>query len=505
VARIPLKGGAYTARSVIANCQRSVNLYGEPNPEDAPCPFTYYPTPGLRLLANAPTPAAGRGLYRASNGALYAVVGANVYFVDPSYNWTKLGTLTTSTGQTSMADNQSTAVLVDGSAKGYTIQLASNAWAAISSSAFYGADRVAFQDTFFVFNKPSTGQFYVSGSNATTFDPLYFATKIGASDRLATLAVVHRELWLLGDAESSEIWINSGATTFPFELMNGAFVQHGCGAKYSVAQMGDAIFWLGVDKQGGNVVLKGQGYQAERISTHAIETALSSYSTTSDAIGYTYQQEGHQFYVLTFPTADKTWCFDLITGQWHERVWLDTNGAEHRHRGVSAAYCYGSNIVQDWETGALYAFDLNTYTDNGTNIIRRRGFPHMGSNGNRVFYRQFIADMEVGRAVGAMTQISYTLATEGGALIGTETGAILLAAEGASAQPPALSLRYSDTRGAMWSDPITDDLGASGDFLKSIQFQRLGMARDRVFELFWSGDVKTALNGAFIETTVAKS
>jgi hypothetical protein len=117
--------------------------------------------------------------------------------------------------------------------------------------------------------------------------------------------------------------------------MNGAFIQHGCAAKYSVAQMGDALFWLSQDKQGGNVVLKGQGYQAERISTHAIEVAIASYAVKSDAIGYTYQQEGHQFYVLTFPTADRTWVYDLVTGEWHERVWLDSDGVEHRHRGIS--------------------------------------------------------------------------------------------------------------------------------------------------------------------------
>ena len=63
--------------------------------------------------------------------------------------------------------------------------------------------------------------------------------------------------------------------------------------------------------------------------------------------------------------------------------------------------------------------------------------------------------------------------------------------------PSKLYLRYSDTRGQTWSNPIEDDFGATGEFYKSIQFQRLGMARDRVFELFWSAPVRAALNGAF--------
>ena len=469
--RIPLKSGAYQARSVIANAQRCVNLYGEANPEDAPCPFTYYPTPGLVALAT-PTAGAGRGLYRASNGALYAVVGSTVYYVSPTWAMTSLGTIASAaTTPVSMSDNQTTLVIVDGSAAGYTVDLTTQAFGTISSTSFYGANRVDFQDTFFVFNRPASGQYYSSLSNAVTFDPLYFATKIGASDKLVAVASVHRELWLLGE-RTSEIWINVGAAAFPFAIMDGAFIHHGCASVYSVCQMGDALFWLSQDKDGGAIVLQGEGYKAARISTHAIENALSGYSTITDAVGWTYQQEGHQFYVLTFPTADKTWCFDLTTGQWHERVWIDTQGTEHRHRGIASAYAYGVNVCQDWETGKLYQLDLNTYTDDGQPIVRRRGFPHMGADGKRVYYGQFLADMEVGRAESTITQ------------------------------PPQLFLRYSDTRGVTWSNPIGSDLGYTGEFLQSIQYQRLGMARDRVFELFWSAPVRTALNGAFLEAKV---
>ena len=310
--------------------------------------------------------------------------------------------------------------------------------------------------------------------------------------------------------------------------------------------MGDAIFWLARDKQGSRIVVKGQGYQAQRVSTHAIETALAKYSTCEDAWGQTYQQEGHQFYVLHFPTADKCWCYDLSTDQWHERLSIDSDGNEHRPRYTAVASAYGTVVAQDWATGALYQLDLNTYTDLGSPVVRRRGFPHMISDGKRVSYRQFIADMEVGtdpntngkglppvglEPDGIVQQIlsadalSSELGPDGGTIeafvpdgvpnFGSDTVVVagntglspdqfipvILALDGGSYVMPAqaLCLRYSDTRGASWSDPISDDFGYGGDFLKSIQFQRLGMARDRVFELFWSAPVKTALNGAFLE------
>lgn len=502
--RVALKTGAYVARSVIASCQRSVNLYAENNPEDAPMPFTYYPTPGLRALSSPPAAGQGRGLYRASNGALYAVVGRTLYTVSSAWEWTSVGTMTGDfTVPVGMADNQTTLFVVGGAGSGYTVQLATNAFAAVADPAFYGSPRVDFVDTYFVFSKPNTGQFYVSDSNATTFDPLWFATKIGASDLLAVAAVVHREIWLLGE-RTSEVWINSGAANFPYEIMNGVFIQHGCAAPYSVAQMGDALFWVSEDQQGGRVIVTGQGYQSKRVSTHAIETALAGYSTVADAIGFTYQQEGHQFYQVTFPTADKTWCLDIVSGQWHERMWLDSDGREHRHRAVAHAYAYNETVVQDWETGRLYAYDLNLYTDNGAPILRRRGFPHMGHEGGRVFYKQFLVDMEVGRDVGS------TVETPSGPAIGPDVVAdtalgpdvipvFLGADDGLSyVAPSKLYLRYSDTRGQTWSNPIEDDFGATGEFYKSIHYQRLGMARDRVFEVFWSAPVRTALSGAFV-------
>jgi hypothetical protein len=556
MARITLAGGAYTARSLTAACQRQVNLYGEATPdvttEGTPRKMTLYPTPGLVALASPPTAGRARALYRASNNQLYAVVGNTFYVVSAAWAYTALGTLAGGISTpVSMADNGTTLVAVDGTGAGYTVVLASNSFGTISTPGFYGGDRVDFIDTFFVLNKPGTGQFYSSNSNAITFDPLYFATKIGYADLLATIIVMHREIWLIGEL-TTEVWVNSGAATFPFEILNGAFIQHGCAAKYSVATMGDSTFWVSKDLQGQGVILKGSGYQSTRVSTHAIETALGKYATISDAVAFCYQQEGHQFYVLTFPTADKTWVLDLVTGEWHERTWIDGDGVEHRHRAACAAFTYGVNVVADWETGRLYALDLNAYTDAGTPIVRRRGFPHMIQNGQRVIYTQLIADMETGTASGTSWQgdIPVALGVDGfgdtalqpdgvvavyadpSVLTDASVGSLLtddflpsvLIDDGgyAGVDPsylavssgitgvvatlgPNLYLRWSDDRGATWSNPVANSFGTSGDFINSLQFQRLGMARDRVFELFWSSANRTALGGAWIETIRCKS
>lgn len=468
--KVPLKGGAYEAKSIIADAQRCVNLYPEKNPEGAASEFTYYPTPGLVLLTQGPSSAV-RGLYTASSNKLYTVIGSNIYLVNSNWTLTLLGTMVgTLLTPVSMMDNSQILTIVDGTTNGYTIDLTTQAFNQIAQPAFYGATAVDYLDSFMILNRPGTKQFYTSLSNSDTYDPLYFASKTSSPDKLATLSVRNRELWLLGE-RTTEVWFNAGNAAFPFAAMPGTFIENGCAAVHSVAKDGNSLFWVTLSDRGQAVAVRTEGYQLRKISTYALEAVWAQYQTISDAIGFVYQDQGHVFYVLTFPTEDKTWVYDTAEGLWHERTWMDANGNFHRQRANCHAFAYDTHVVGDFENGRLYRLDPNAYTDNGSAIRRIRSFPHMVAEGKRVVYRQFIADMEVGRAD----------------LVGV---------------PPQVELRWSDTRGASYSTPVLQTLGAQGQLLTSVQWRRLGIARDRVFELAWSAPYKTALNGAFIELEV---
>lgn len=565
MARIPLLGGAYQSRSVIASAQRSVNLYPEANPPEGspPVPVTHYLTPGLNPISQAPIVGRVRALYRATNGDLYAVVNNTIYFVSETYIWTSVGTVPEKSTPVNFADNGLVIIAVDGSTTGYAIDMTSRNFGAITDPTFYGAINVAYLDTYFILNRPGTAQFYISLSNATydmltgtvgaiyagtitsagsgytdgsytnialnggtgsgatidlvisggaitsatindagtgysnsdvltvsdtsigsgtgfvwtgdnvhgyAFDPLDIAGKTGSADALATVAVVHGELWLIG-LLTSEIWADVGATDFAFQRIDGAFIDHGCAAPYSLAQQDISLFWLSQDRQGEAVILQTIGYSVKRISTHAIEQEIQGYSIISDAIGYCHQIDGHAFYVLTFPTANKTWVYELATGQWHERASIDGNGQLIRHRGNAFAFAYGVNLVGDYQNGSLYAYDANYFLDGEQPIPRIRTFPHLINDGNRVEYIRFVADMEVGQGLGELSDA-----------------------------PPMISLRWSDTRGATFGNPVMQSMGATGQAYVSPQWRKLGTARDRIFELSWSAPVKTALNSAFVET-----
>lgn len=529
--RIVLNDGFYRARSVIASAQRAVNIYAESNPKDSEVEFTHYNAPGLTSIGAALNLPA-RCLYWANNGTLFYCAGQTLYTVGPPPTWTlsAIGTIGTTTGFVSMADNGTTMVLVDGSGTGYQYAFTTGAFTSINEAAngppaaggaifaFYGADRVDVLDGFLVFNQPGTQNFYCTYNNEVVFDATYFAEKNGYSDGLVTVIVTRREIWLIGQ-RTTEIWFDAGNPTFPFAIMPGPFIQHGCSAKWTVAQIDGVIFWLSQDQAGQNILARGEGYLASRISTHAIEAEWATYTTVSDAQAFCFQLGGHSYYQINFPSADKSWRWDETTKLWHEVAWTDSDGADHRHRAACAVYAYGSVVAGDWQTGQLYVMDPDVWTDAGAPMYFRRGFPHMMQDGKRVIYPSFTLDIEAATSANTIQQPGpfMSLSSGGGSdrpgpaqigyggtgvmTTGATSGALLSGPAPIDTSPQVL-LRWSDDRGRTWSNSVPQSLGATGQYLKSVKWWRTGMARDRVFEVHGVVPGRLAINGAFLDAPI---
>jgi hypothetical protein len=71
--------------------------------------------------------------------------------------------------------------------------------------------------------------------------------------------------------------------------------------------------------------------------------------------------------------------------------------------------------------------------------------------------------------------------------------------------PTSIFLEWSDDRGHWFGSPVGQPMGGPGEYIKSLQWQRLGMGRDRVFRVSWSCPTPTALQGAWIEFVPGQS
>lgn len=464
--RVLLQTSSYTARSLLASAQRCLNLYAELNPADALAPMTFYSTPGRKLFSTLPGQGGIRGIFVASNNDLYASQGSTLYrYVDAQ--WERVAEHGSDSGPVFGADNGISAVFTDGTTIAPTISLADDLVGAMSGDGWYGSNFVDFLNGFFVFNRPDSQQFYITGAYNLVLDPLDFASSESSPDKLVRQIRDHNDLILFGE-KSTDVYGPSGAGDFAFAAISGATMEVGCAAPYSVAKMDNTVFWIGNDERGDAMVWKLSGYQPVRVSTHALEEEMRRYKTIGDAIAYSYQQSGHSFYVLTFPSAEKSWAYDAATQQWAERSYRLPNNKQTRLRDNCHAFYNRRHLVGDWENGNIYELDPESYTDNGAAITRLKSFQHMSSSGVRQFFDRLTLDMQSG--------------------------------VGSSLQPiPDVYLRWSDDGGFTWSDLRTASAGQVGQYLNKPNFLRLGSGRDRVFEVSTVAKCPIAFQGAFLD------
>jgi hypothetical protein len=504
--KTPILGSSYVLRSPNAADARMVNLYPEVIPEAGKEPAYLQRCPGLELIATVGTGPI-RGMWGHEND-VYIASGNELYKMTPNLDITKLGDIT-GTGPVSMADN-GLQLFVACNPDGFIYNFTTTAFAKITDPDYPGAVTVGYLDGYFVFNEPNSQRIWVTALlDGLSIDPLDFASAEGSPDGLVSIIIDHREAWLFG-TNSTEVWYNSGNPDFPLERIQGAYNEIGCVAPYSVAKLDNSVFWLGADARGQGIVYRAQGYQAVRVSTHAVEFAIQQYTDMSDALAYTYQQDGHAFYVLIFPTANTTWVFDAATGAWHERAAL-VNGEYRRHRSNAHAAFNDYPTVGDFENGNIYQFKLDVYLDAGDvqKWLRRwRALPTGQNNLTRTIHHQLQLDCQTG--VGLSEGIFEILSTETAQEIETNQAiapntvpSSIFALIGQDIGPePQVMLRWSDDGGHTWSSEYWRNMGPIGATQTRVIWRRLGAtmkSRDRVYEVSGTDPVIVAIMGAELE------
>ncbi len=491
------------------DAQRCINFYPEVSPSrGAKMPVALLGTPGLVQVGAAP--GGGVPSYTADNQVLtadagsfglnawnppslvtnlpvrgmwvlpgytsaLAVIGNTCYLVTEVASGSRgtpgtvglqaVGQLASNAGPVVIRDNDigGYAVLVDGP-NGYLYNIATSTFSQITDPAWLGSDTVAYIDGWWIFNQPGTQTFYTNYPQyGTGFSGSYFALKDAASDKLIAVIENKEELWLLGE-RTTEIWYDAGGAFFPFERLVGTLLQTGCKAPYSVAQISqggdDSLIWLGRNVQGENVIVRTSGFSWQVVSTPAVSDSIASFATSSDAVGYVYQEDTHVFYVLSFPSADRTWVYDATLPPelaWHERLSYDPYAAQwHRHRSNCFMNFAGMRIVGDYQNGALYQMTRAAYSDAGWPLraVRRSPYVWNAQNRERVFMQSLQVDFRLGQGN----------------------------ASGLGTNPQA-KLRISRDYGATYGAPRLAPMGSMGQYTNRCIWRRLGWSRGAVLEV----------------------
>ena len=525
-------GATYKERSIAVNEQECVNWYPEAYANRYPYETVYtrqrskaelvlYPTPGLKLFCTLTNNKAVRGSYVTSNNRMFYVAGNTLYEVTAFGKVVSRGTIgDNSNSRVNFSDNgagedeiiyntdgtdsgerRGKGMIIVDRFSGYMYNLTTDALTQIAGGLFPFSmtgytdtagnpvdqvgyfppcSHVIFIDGRFVVNQINSQQFYCSELyDGFHWNPLNVFAAEGSPDNIQSIISINNELYLIG-TQSTEVWSDTGGSPI-YQRIHGAFFNNGTIAPYSVASNGSHVFWLGSSPQGHGQVWAATNYQPEKISTPSIDNIIEGLDNIEDALGFCYTQGGHNFYLLTFQKANRTLCFDLANGLWHERGFWNTNtGIMERHRAASVCYFNDKNYVGDWQNGNVYSFDYDTYTDNGNPIRRIRVGCHIHQERKRIYFNNVEIDFE--RGVGIANPLT---ATDQGL-------------------DPQAMLQWSDDGGFTWSSERWISMGKVGKYLTRLKWTRMGMSRDRVFKLTVSDPCKSVLISANADLTAER-
>jgi len=495
--RIPFIGGSDEGRSTAWNAARSINFFVEMGSQDSKSPAALVGTPGTELFATFPT--GPIRMFHVMGNRCFVVARAHLYelYVNGTYS-ASLGTFAIPTETAIVAvDNGVSAYGVGGNqilmlvnGLGYVFNVLTSTLTLITDVNFpANAHQVAFLDGYFIVTSRDMTFSVCELYNGLVWPSLATAAAIAAPDNIQKPFGSNQVLYLVKDS-TTEVWQDVAVATSqgcPFAHIPGSLVNFGTVAARSVARVGDTVFMLGTTRVQDSAVYFGvvsvSGTSVQKVSTPAIDYRISRLDSLSDAISYSYVDEGHLFYVLTFPTDDITFVYDVTTQQWHERSTHVEGVLFEQHRHLSNEYVFfgGKHLVSHYSEPKIYEMSSRFYDDDGVPIISvRTAQPIFDENENdntKIF--KLIIDAETGGEVG----------------VGTTPG-------GPSVSPPTAWLSWSNDGGRTWSSEYSSSLGKRGEFRTRLIWRRLGSPKNRVFRLKISDPVKKVLLGVVVNNGV---
>jgi hypothetical protein len=466
--RIPFPTESYQHLSVPLSAKRLLNVMAESQPQDARTPIALVPTAGLDWVTSFPAGGPVAALNVDLIGGYYAVSGWHAYRNDENGTF-DLGVVGSPVEPTWPANYPMISIAVSPFAvvicsppNLFTAPHGTNVLTPVDMTNFPsgGANSITFIDGYFVATQSGRGTtFNVSGlQNPNSWDALDFANVEGM-DNILLKALWHRnELWLLGRA-AIEIWYDAGKADFPFRRQSGGVIPYGV-IPQSVARVDGSVWWVAPE----GVVFRSQGYQPQRVSTHAIEAMIDA-AGADTASAAAYMHGGHAFYALTLG-GTRTVVYDAGTQFWHDR----SSGVDGTGRWrVTCTGTVNNDPLAGDTSGNIYSLNPLGTTDSGVPIFRQATLPPLFAGTQRGFCHRLEVEMEVGST------------------------------------PPVgpVTLEWSDDGGITWTGTRTMSGGASGQYRQRVYTTRLGSFRDRVFRITTSGRATLYAVDAFVETSQA--
>lgn len=476
-------GGSYTAKSTAIADEECINFFPETLESQGPVAPSksyggstaqtmrnYFGTPGLSVFSTLPESPVRGGCV--ALGRVFVVGGSKLIELAADGTQTVRATIATDGLAVSIAVSN-IQILIVSAGKAYCYTLSSNSITEVTSSLAGVPIQAEYSDGYFLVIFQGSNKFQISAIlDGTTWPGIQVNAVSVFPENITSIIVNHRELWVFG-SRHLQPYQDTGSTEV-FDVVPGALQEKGSGATFSVCRVDNTVFWVDEDERGSRSVWRGNGYSPQRISTHAVELDLASYTSIAGLSSYSYQDGGHLFYVLYIPGASWTWVYDVAENLWHKRATWN-NGQWSAHPGWNHVYAFGKHLVGDWNSGNVYQMSLDNLDDAGNPIRRVRRAPTVSDEMQWLPHAELTIDFDTGQGPQPP----------------------LIDGNG-NPRPPQAMLRWSDNRGKTWSNEHWADCGFAGQYNTRAIWRRLGRSRYRVYELTVSDPIPWAIVDAYL-------
>ena len=460
---INITGPSYQSRSRPLASQQTLNFYHQVV-EEGIDNYVLHSWFGLKSVSSAVGD--DRGATKMA-GVGYRVAGTTLYSFDAAGAHISKGTIS-GTARCIFANDGFNLIIVVPGVIAYSYD--GSSIVEITDSNIIGAIAVTYINSQMIYTKPNL---YVVADPGipTVASGLNAAGADSQPDDLIHAYAFQQTVYMIGSGSIEPYW-NTGEGNPPFARLEGQLLNIGCAATYSVADTSEALYWLGNDK----AVWRTSGGGKEKVSSVALSHAIEGYTTVDDAIGYTLTKEGQNFYILSFPFERKTWALSESLGNkgWFE---LASGSNGELYQGTSYVSVYDKDWVCD--DGGLYELDIDTYTNGGQTIQRRR----TGSA---------ITSALLGKK-GALVQLSKIK-------ILMEKGVGLISGQG---EDPMIILEMSYDGGRSWKDYGFARIGRMGDWNIQVEFDILDVFYEGIPRITTSDPVNYSIYSAAIDIRLA--
>jgi hypothetical protein len=212
-------------------------------------------------------------------------------------------------GEVTFAFNGTNLVMANGGRMVSTDTAGANTAYIVDADAPTEVTHVIHVDGRILCNKTDTDRIYYSGIDNLSFAADDFFTAEAIPDEVLAVHVADSEVYAFGSV-SLEIFYSSGIADNPF--IRKDVVERGISAASSVVRANNTFYWFNEERR----LVFLEGATARSVSL-PVDRTFHDIETFSDATGYLLIESGQYFLVFDFPTADKTYVYDMKMDYWY--------------------------------------------------------------------------------------------------------------------------------------------------------------------------------------------